>query len=67
MINYIKRLSAESLAKKFHTLYEKYASEYDYETRKESAVQWANVPEKNKRLMIRVCKEILESMQKQKV
>ena len=55
-----EELNAEDLAKKFHTLYEKLAPEYGYKTREESAVQWEDVPEKNKQLMIRVCHEILK-------
>lgn len=49
----------ESLAEKFHTLYEAFAPEYSYETREDSAVPWADVPEQNKKLMIRVCRTIL--------
>lgn len=52
----------EKLAEKFHTLYEAFAPEYGYETRKESAVAWEDVPEQNKKLMIRVCKTILGSV-----
>jgi len=55
----IDLLSAEQLAEKFHTLYEGFAPEYGYKTRDESAVQWADVPEQNKKLMIRVCRTIL--------
>jgi len=50
---------AESLAKAFHETYERLAPSYGYETRKESAKPWSEVPEKNKRLMIAVCSEIL--------
>lgn len=49
----------EKLAEKFHTLYEAFAPEYSYETRAESAVPWEEVPEQNKKLMIRVCRTIL--------
>ena len=52
-------LSAEQLAEKFHTLYEGFAPEYGYKTRDQSAVPWAEVPEQNKKLMIRVCRTIL--------
>ncbi len=51
--------TAEQLAEKFHCTYEKLAPDYGYETRKDSAVPWESVPEKNKRLMIAVCGEIL--------
>ena len=50
----------EILAEKFHTLYEHFAPEYGYKTRYESNVPWKDVPEQNKKLMIRVCKTILE-------
>lgn len=49
----------EMLAEKFHTLYEAFAPEYSYETRAESAVPWEDVPDQNKKLMIRVCRTIL--------
>lgn len=53
------KYTPESLAEKFHTLYEALAPEYGYNTRKESAVSWQEVPENNKKLMIRVCGLIL--------
>jgi hypothetical protein len=52
----------EQLAQKFHETYERLAPEYGYETRKESAVPWSDVLEKNKRLMIAVCAEILREL-----
>jgi hypothetical protein len=48
----------EYLARRFHEIYEELAPQYNYETRKESAVSWDNVPENNKNLMIAVCNEI---------
>ncbi len=51
--------SAEQLAKRFHELYEELAPSCDYRTRRESAVPWAEVPEKNKSLMVAVCARIL--------
>lgn len=60
-LDYLYDLEAETLAKLFHTLYEKLAPEFGYETRKESAVPWKDVPENNKKLMIAVCKEIVKS------
>lgn len=51
-------MNAEQLAKCFHEAYERLAPSFEYETRKASAVPWADVPEKNKRLMIAVCGEI---------
>ncbi len=56
---------AESLARMFHETYEKLAPEYGYETRRESAKPWANVPDQNKRLMIAVCAEILRHFKAQ--
>jgi hypothetical protein len=47
------------MAQKFHEAYERLAPQLDYETRKESAVPWDDVPENNKKLMIAVCTEIL--------
>lgn len=49
----------EKLAERFHETYERLAPQFYYETRKQSSVPWALVPEKNKRLMIAVCAEIL--------
>ena len=49
----------EALAKKFHETYELLAPNYGYETRKESAKPWDEVPEQNKRLMIAVCGQII--------
>ena len=50
---------AESMARKFHDLYEEMAPDYGYETRPESRKPWDEVPEKNRRLMIAVCGRIL--------
>lgn len=52
-------LTAEQLAQKFHEAYERLAPEHSYQTRKASAVPWADVPANNKALMIAVCNEIL--------
>lgn len=46
------------LAQKFHEIYERLAPSFNYETRKESAVVWDDVPENNKSLMIAVCEEL---------
>lgn len=56
-------MTAEQLAEKFHNTYERLAPEHGYETRKDSAVPWENVPQKNKSLMIAVCKELLATCQ----
>jgi len=50
---------AENLARLFHETYERLAPSFGYETRKDSAKPWSEVPEKNKRLMVAVCGEIL--------
>lgn len=50
---------AETLARKFHEQYERWAPEFNYETRPESAVPWEDVPLQNKKLMIQVCRMIL--------
>jgi hypothetical protein len=50
---------AEALAKRFHETYERLAPQYAYKTQVSSAVDWADVPSCNKRLMIAVCAEIL--------
>ena len=54
-----RMVSAEALAQRFHETYERLAPQYGYETRKESAVEWEDVPTNNKNLMIAVCSEIL--------
>jgi hypothetical protein len=56
-------MTAEQLAELFHTTYERLAPEHGYETRKESAKPWADVPEQNKGLMIAVAGEILQTLQ----
>jgi len=53
---------AAELAEKFHNLYEQLAPEHGYETRKESAVPWEKVPERNKSLMIDVCGHLLAEL-----
>lgn len=52
-------ISAEDLAKRFHYTYEAYAPEFGYETRKETAKPWEEIPENNRNLMIKVCEGIL--------
>jgi hypothetical protein len=49
----------EELARAFHETYERLAPRFGYETRRESAVPWEEVPENNKQLMIAVCEELL--------
>ena len=52
---------AESLAEKFHNTYERLAPYFNYKTRESSSVSWCDVPSNNKKLMIAVCKELLQS------
>ena len=56
-------MTPEDLARKFHGIYERLAPQFGYETRKETAVPWEDIPEdnNNKRLMIAVCGELLLS------
>ena len=52
-------LTADQLAQRFHETYERLAPSFGYETRKDSAVPWESVPEKNRKLMVAVCAELL--------
>lgn len=52
-------MTPEQLAQEFHAIYESLAPEFGYQTRRESAKPWQEVPENNRRLMIAVCQEIL--------
>jgi hypothetical protein len=52
----------EYLARLFHEAYERLAPSFGYQTRKDSAVPWAEVPEPNKSLMIAVAREVLERL-----
>lgn len=54
-----KALAPEELARFFHETYERLAPSFGYETRKDSASPWAQVPEKNRRLMVAVAAEVL--------
>lgn len=44
-------MNPEEMAQRFHEAYERLAPSFGYETRRESAVPWAEVPESNRRLM----------------
>lgn len=55
------RTEAERLAQRFHEIYEDLAPSFGYETRKESAKPWAEVPERNKLLMTAVCRQIISA------
>lgn len=49
----------ERLARAFHEAYERLAPSFGYETRRDSAVPWEDVPEPNRSLMIAVAGEVL--------
>jgi hypothetical protein len=51
--------NAFELARFFHQEYERLAPDYGYETKKESAVPWEQVPLPNRRLMVAVAESIL--------
>ena len=51
---------APEVARQFHYTYERLAPQFDYETRKASAVLWEDVPAQNKALMIAVVEELLK-------
>ncbi len=52
-------MQAENLARFFHTTYEELAPQFNYSTRKASAVPWQDVPENNKQLMIAVAEQVI--------
>jgi hypothetical protein len=54
--------AGEALARFFHQTYEELAPSFGYETRKDSAKPWAEVPEKNRRLMIAVCSRVIDKV-----
>ena len=58
----LKAITPEELAEKFHATYEGAAEAMGYTTRRDSAVPWAQVPKKNKALMVATCAEVLAWM-----
>jgi hypothetical protein len=52
-------MTPEELARRFHETYENLAPLYGYKTREATAVQWEDVPEPNKSLMIAVAAAVL--------
>lgn len=56
-------MKAEELARRFHETYERLAPSFGYETREASRKEWADVPDRNKRLMIAVCGELLREFE----
>lgn len=57
--SFIAGAEPEDVARFFHETYERLAPEFGYETRKDSAKPWSEVPEKNKQLMIAVATEVV--------
>ena len=53
------KLDREKLAKRFHYFYETLAPSCGYETRKESRVEWDELPESNRELMLKTCDAII--------
>ncbi|WP_424533654.1 hypothetical protein ACOZ38_25295 [Sphaerisporangium viridialbum] len=51
---------AEQVARAFHEAYEELALDFGYETRRDSAVPWDQVPDRNKRLMVAVAGSLIE-------
>lgn len=54
------RMAPENLARLFHENYERLAPDYSYETRKDSAVAWDDVPLKNQNLMVATAIAVLQ-------
>jgi hypothetical protein len=53
-------VTAEQIAAAFHEAYERLAPDHGYETRRESAVPWEEVPERNRDLMVAVVQDLLD-------
>lgn len=56
---YANLQQAREAARLFHETYERLAPLFGYETRKESAVPWEDVPEPNRSLMTAVAGEVI--------
>jgi len=56
-------LTAESLARRFHEVYERLAPNFGYETRSESAKPWNLIPPNNRALMVAVADVLLDEME----
>jgi hypothetical protein len=52
----------EVIAKAFHDAYETLAPSFGYETRRESAVPWEDVPEQNRALMTATVEAIIDDI-----
>lgn len=55
-------MTPEALAQLFHETYERLAPAFGYRTRRGSSVPWADVPAKNRALMIATCSTILDAL-----
>lgn len=49
----------EAVASLFHETYERLAPDFHYETRRESAVPWDDLPDQNRLLMVAVARKVL--------
>lgn len=56
-------MNAEQVAKLFHETYERLAPAFGYSTRKSSRVEWEQVPQKNRALMVAVSQSVLNTLQ----
>jgi hypothetical protein len=61
----VEAVTDEGLARLFHETYERLAPSFNYQTRKASAVPWADVPPNNKALMIAVCHHVRAALASQ--
>jgi uncharacterized membrane protein len=53
--------AAEEIAQSFHSVYEKLAPRFGYETKEASRTAWSQVPEKNRTLMIATVQRLLDT------
>lgn len=54
-----RRDEYDQIARAFHESYERSAPQFGYRTREESAVPWEDVPDRNKKLMRWVVRDLL--------
>ncbi len=52
---------AERIACQFHATYERLAPDHGYETRRDSARPWTEVPDQNRDLMVAVAQHLLDT------
>lgn len=60
-------VTPDELARLFHETYERLAPSHNYETRRESAVNWDDVPADNKALMVATAAEVLVELARQRL